>query len=272
MGRGPRDEAASPRAIHPAGKRPLTLAVPPGLLALILAVYLLAGLVKGAMGFGLPVVAITILPFFIPIEEALALNALVITVTNLQQIVQAGETRAGFRSAWPMMLGMALMVPVGALFTVGIPTSVLMTILGTFVLLFVASSFLSPRLRVPHGWEQRVGFGMGLLSGFVGALTSAPGPIFVMYVVSLHLPRPHYMAALGFIMTLFGFVLTASYVWVGVVRWEHVPLGLLATIPGVIGGYVGNVVGKRVGVDTFRRIVLVLLGVLAAMMIERALR
>ena len=248
----------------------MTLATSPGLIALILAVYLVAGFVKGAMGFGLPVVAITVLPFFIPIEEALALNALVIMVTNLQQIAQAGEPRAGFRSAWPMMLGMALMVPVGALFTVGISAPVLMTILGSFVLLFVVSSFLSPQLRVPHGWERRVGFGMGLVSGFVGALTSSPGPIFVMYVVSLHLPRPRYMAALGFIMTLFGIVLTASYVWVGVVRWEHVPMGLLATVPGVVGSYLGNIVGKRVGIETFRRVVLALLGILAALMIERA--
>jgi uncharacterized protein len=248
----------------------LTLAFSPGLFALILAIYLAAGVVKGALGFGLPTVAITILPFLIPIEQALALNALVIAVTNMQQILQAGAAREGFAAGWPMMLGMALMVPVGASFAVGISPAVLMTILGCFVLLFVLMSFLRPHLRIPRGRERPVGFGMGLLSGFVGALTSSPGAIFVMYVVSLHLPRPAYMAALGFIMTMFGLVVTASYVWVGIVRWEHVPAGLIATIPGVIGGYLGNVLGKRIGVDTFRRIVLVLLAVLAVMMIERA--
>lgn len=249
----------------------MTLAFPPGLLALILAVYLVAGFVKGAMGFGLPVVTITILPFFIPVEDALALNALVIMVTNLQQIAQARATREGFGAAWPMMLGMALTVPVGAMFTVGISAPVLMTILGVFVLLFVISGFLSPQLRVPEGYARPVGFGMGLASGFVGALTSSPGPIFVMYVVSLHLPRPQYMAALGFIMTLFGIVVTASYVWVEIVRWEHVPTGLLCTIPGLLGGFLGNVIGKRVRIETFRRIVLSMLAVLAALMIERAL-
>lgn len=249
----------------------MTLAYSPALIPLILLIYLLAGFVKGAMGFGLPVVAITILPFIIPVEEALALNALVIMVTNLQQILQAGATREGFGSAWPMMVGMALTVPIGALFTVGISAPVLMTILGSFVLLFVLSSFLAPELRVPDGRERPVGLGMGLLSGFVGALTSSPGPIFVMYVVSLHLPRPQYMAALGFIMTLFGFVLTGSYVWVGIVRWEHVPMGLLVTIPGVVGGLLGNALGKRIGIDAFRRTVLIMLAILAALMIERAI-
>src|SRR5690606_33022368 len=104
-----------------------------------------------------------------------------------------------------------------------------------------------------------------------GALTSSPGMIFVMYVVSLHLTRPLYMAALGFIMTLFGIVLTGSYIWVGVLGWEHVPAGLLATIPGVVGSYLGNALGKRMEIESFRRIVLGVLGILAAMMIERAL-
>ncbi len=249
----------------------MTFADQPTLLAIILATYFFAGFVKGAMGFGLPVVAVTVLPFLIPVETALALNALVIATTNLQQIGQAGATRQGFTAAWPMMLGMALMVPVGALFTVGISTAALMTILGSFVLLFVVSSFLNPALRVPRGWERRIGFAMGLASGFVGALTSSPGPIFVMYVVSLHLARPVYMATLGFIMTLFGFVVTASYVWVGVVRWEHLPTGGLATVPAILGMWLGNVAGRKLGVEAFRRIVLTLLGGLAVLMIRRAL-
>ena len=249
----------------------MPLAIPPELLAVILAAYFVAGFVKGALGFGLPLVAVTILPFLVPVETALALNALVIMTTNLQQIGQSGASRAGFAAAWPMMLGMALMVPVGAHFTAGISTAALMTILGSFVLLFVVSSFLKPALRVPRGWEQRIGFGMGLVSGFVGALTSSPGPIFVMYVVSLHLARPVYMATLGFIMTLFGFVVTASYFWVGLVRWEHVPTGVLATVPAVLGMWLGNATGKRLGVEAFRRVVLILLGVLAVLMIRRAL-
>ena len=243
----------------------------PALVAAILAIYLIAGFVKGALGFGLPVVAVTVLPFLIPVETALALNALVIMTTNLQQIFQAGATRDGLVAGWPMMLGMALMVPVGALFTVGISTAALMTILGSFVLLFVISSFFNPALRVPRGWERRIGFGMGLASGFVGALTSSPGPIFVMYVVSLHLPRPVYMAALGSIMTLFGLVVTASYISVGVLRWEHMATGVLATVPAFLGMWLGNAAGKKLGVEAFRRIVLVLLGILAALMIRRAL-
>ncbi|MEM7742200.1 MAG: sulfite exporter TauE/SafE family protein [Pseudomonadota bacterium] len=240
-------------------------------LAEVAAIYLLAGLVKGATGFGLPVVAVTLLPFFVPYEMALALNAIVIFFTNIQQIRQAGALREGLGAAWPMMLGMAIMVPVGALFTVGITEATLMMILGSFVLLFVVTSLLNSSLHIPKGWQQRTGFGMGLLSGFVGALTSAPGPIFVMYVHALHLPRPIFMAGLGFIMVLFGFVVGASYAWVGVLRLEHVLPGLLGIPPAMLGMWLGNSWAKHLPIETFRKIVLILLGILAVVIIYRAL-
>ncbi len=240
-------------------------------LAAILATYLLAGAVKGAMGFGLPVVAVTLLPFVVPVETALALNSIVIVLTNFQQIRQGGRYAEGFSAAWPMMLGMSLMVPVGALFTVGLSAETLMIILGSFVILFVVSSFMNPALRVPEGWEQRTGFTMGLASGFVGALTSAPGPIFVMYVVSLHLARPVYITALGFIMALFGTVVGLSYAWVGVLRVEHI-LPALAAVPlAVCGMWLGDRWARRLPVETFRKAVLGLLGLLAILMIRRAL-
>ena len=240
-------------------------------LALILGVYLLAGLVKGAMGFGLPVVSVALLPFFLPVETALALNAVVIVLTNLQQIRQGGEYRVGFAAAWPMMLGMSLMVPVGAVFAAGMDTTTLMTILGSFVLIFVVSSFVNPELRTPRGWERRVGFAMGLASGVVGGLTSAPGPIFVMYVVSLHLARPVYITALGFIMALFGTVAALSYAWTGLLRSEHVAPALLSVPLAMLGMWLGDRWARRLPVATFRKAVLALLGALAILMIRRAL-
>ena len=240
-------------------------------MAAIVGVYLIAGLVKGATGFGLPVVAVTLLPFVVPVEMALALNAVVIFATNIQQIRQGGAIREGLAAAWPMMLGMTLTVPVGALFARGISEQMLMTILGVFVLLFVISNFLNPALKIPAGWARRMGFGMGLASGIVGGLTSAPGPIFVMYVVALHLARPVFMTALGFIMALFGLAVSGSYIWVGVLRWEHAGPGLMSFIPALIGMWLGNRWAKRLPLETFRRIVLVLLGVLACLLIRRAL-
>jgi uncharacterized membrane protein YfcA len=237
----------------------------------IMGVYVLAGLVKGATGFGLPVVAVALLPFFVPVETALALNAVVIVATNIQQIRQGGQYAEGFSAAWPMILGMALMVPVGAAFAAGLSTQALLLVLGILILVFVISSFLNPALRTPPAWARHVGFGMGLVSGVVGGLTSAPGPIFVGYMVSLHLNRPTFMTALGFIMCLFGLVAALSYAWVGMLRAEHLAPALLSVPLAVLGMWLGDRWARRLPIETFRKTVLVLLGILAVLMMRRAM-
>ena len=235
-----------------------------------LAIYLLAGLVKGASGFGLPVVAVTLIPFVLPLGTALALNAIVILFTNIQQIRQGAGLRPGLAAAWPLMLGPTLTVPLGAAFAAGLDPATLSAVLGVFILCFVATSLANPRLRTPPRRAVPVGFSMGLASGVVGGLTSAPGPVFVAYVVSLHLPRPVYLSALGCIMSLFGATATASFAWAGLLRAEHLPLGLLAVLPALLGMRLGDAWASRLPVETFRRIVLAFLGGLAVVMILRA--
>ena len=237
----------------------------------ILGVFFLAGLVKGAVGFGLPVVAVALLPFFVPVETALAINALVIVVTNLQQIRQGGAYREGLSAAWALILGMALMVPVGALFASDLEPDTLLLIVGAFILMFVVSNFIHPSLRTPEGWQNRTGFLTGLVSGVVGGLTSAPGPIFVAYVVSLHLPRPVFMTGLGFIMASFGTFAALSYAAVGVLRVEHLLPGAAAIPLAMLGMWAGDAWARRLAGDTFRKAILILLGLLGLMLIRRSL-
>ena len=76
----------------------------------ILAIYCGAGVIKGAVGFGLPVTAAALLPFVVPVELALGLNAIVIIYTNLLQIRLGRAYRAGLSAAWPVMAGMVVAV------------------------------------------------------------------------------------------------------------------------------------------------------------------
>lgn len=240
-------------------------------IATVAAVYLLAGMVKGALGFGLPVISIALLPFVVPLEAALALNAIVILFSNIQQVRVAGRLREAASVAWPMIAGLALTVPVGAAMTASLPEGVLAGALGGLILIFVAFSLARPSFAIGPRRRVPVGFGLGLASGIVGALTTAPGPIFVAYVTALAAPRQVHMGALGLIMGSFGAVVTLSFVWAGVLRAEHVALGLVSVLPVVAGMSLGNAWAARLPLGAFRTAVLVLLAVLAVLMLRRAI-
>ncbi|TVP94020.1 MAG: hypothetical protein EA338_13225, partial [Roseinatronobacter sp.] len=61
--------------------------------ALVAAVFVLGGMVKGALGFGLPLTTMAILPFFVPVDAALAVNVVVLFLTNIAQFLQMGQMR-----------------------------------------------------------------------------------------------------------------------------------------------------------------------------------
>lgn len=243
----------------------------PQIMLAVLAIYLAAGMVKGAMGFGLPIVAVTLLPFVVPVNTALALNAIVLVITNLQQIRQGGEYRKGVVAAWPLAAGMLVGVPIGAVLAADLDQDTLILTLGCFVLVFVAMSAASPALSVPTRWHRRAGLGTGVVSGIVGALTSAPGSIFVMFMVSLRLDRPVFITALGMVMAMFGTAAAVSYAITGTLGPQHLVPGLAAAPPAILGMWLGNRWASRLGAQAFRNAILLLLAFLAIMMIRRSL-
>lgn len=237
----------------------------------VVLVYLMAGLVKGALGFGLPMVSIALLPFFVPVNTALALNAIVVIATNLQQIVQGGRYHEGIRFAWPLVLGMCIVIPPTAMFAAGLSGETLLLIVGVAVLIFIAASILNPALRIPERWRKPCGVGFGLLSGAIGALTSAPAAAFVAYMLALQLPRPVYMTTLGIVLSSFGVIIAVSYAWVSIMTASHVLPALLSIPIAIAGMWVGDRWAKRLASETFRRAVLALLAILALMLIRRSL-
>lgn len=237
----------------------------------VLLIYLLAGLVKGALGFGLPLVAISLLPLVVPVETALALNAIVVVVTNLQQVVQGGKYRAGFTNAWPLVLGMIIAIPPAAFLAAGLDSNTLLLIVGAAVLAFIAASVINPTLALPERLHKPFGLAFGVIGGIVGAMTSAPAAVMAPYMLALHLPRSEYMTAFGMVLSSFGVIVGASYAAVSILDWSHFGPGLISIPVATLGMWVGDRWARKLANATFRRAVLVLLAALAVVLIRRAM-
>ena len=237
--------------------------------ALLSLIYLAGGVVKGALGFGLPLVTISILPFLLPVDEALAYNAVVLLVTNAIQVIRSGEARAAFRIAAPILAATAIATPIGAGLATLLPTHVLLGLLGAFVIAFSLFGLLERSPALP---ESRVSAAaVGAVGGIVGAFTSAPGPVFVMYLVSLRMARTLFMGVMGILMGTVGVLLSASFAVSGTLTPSRAALGLLLVLPGLAGFMIGDRVAGRLPELRFRQIVLLVLLFLGALMIRRSL-
>lgn len=231
-------------------------------LAAVLAVYLVAGMVKGALGFGLPLVAGAVLPLLVPLPLVLAVNAVLLPLANLVQFARAGSPLARARAYWPVLAGLALAVPLAALFVARADPGLVAVVFGAFVALAAVATLLTPDWRLPGRLVPPVGFATGLAGGLVAALTTAPGPVFVLYLAGTGVDRRATMGALGLFLLVGGLLVSASFVALGLLTVPRAVLALLCLVPALAGMALGDALGRRVPAARLRALVLAILVVL----------
>jgi len=222
----------------------------------VAAVFLLGGVVKGAIGFGLPLVTISILPLLVPLDLALAINGVMLPIANMRQFLRERIIGLTIRTVWPIMVGLVIGVPIGTQLLTRVSESQFDLGLGLFIIAFVGVTMVAPRFRLQASWSRPVALLVGWLAGTVGALTSANGPFFVMYLVAIGASRALFFSALGLLFVTTGLLIALSYAVAGLLTPQRLALALLFAIPAFGGMLVGNRLGNRLSVERFRLLVL----------------
>lgn len=231
----------------------------------------LGGLTKGVVGLGLPLVAVPLLAYLMPVGEAIALMAMPMLVTNVYQMVEAGHTMHALRRFWPLLLTLAAGIPVGTYLLSALKGPVLSLVLGVVVVLCALTILLQPeRAIVPAQWERwmspAVGFGSGLLGGIAGLW----GPSVGAYLVSLRLPKQSFIGAVGTSFGLGSICLLASLVAIGAFGRQELLYSTLGLVPAFAGLLAGQYLRKWISQDGFRKAVLFTLMATGANLIYRS--
>src|SRR5260370_13425487 len=75
-----------------------------------LAVFLIAGTVKGLVGLGVPTITIALTALVLPLPEAMALISLPTVVANLWQAAVGGKFRLIVRRQWPLIVPLMIVL------------------------------------------------------------------------------------------------------------------------------------------------------------------
>lgn len=241
-----------------------------GVIAIVAAIFFLGGIVKGSLGFGLPLVTMAVLPLFMPVEVALAVNAVVTPFNNLAQLRHGRQTRAVMKRFGGMVGTTVIGVLIGAAIVSMVNEKVLLIALGSFVVFFTLINIAAPRFNIPPAREKPIGLVTGLVAGVVGALTTANGPIYIMYMVGLRLEREIFISALGLLFIVTGVVVCASFMLLGMVTPAVLGLAFFSIFTAQAGMRIGFWLSSRVSAERFRVVVLSGLTILGVNMILQA--
>ena len=221
-------------------------------IALVAVAYLLAGLVKGVMGMGLPQVSLGILASVMTPAQAAAILIAPSFATNVWQMVTGPHLLDLIKRLGGMLIGLFA----GAWLGAGILTSAnakpAALGLAIVLILYAVMGLAKIKFTVPRRSEIWLGPLVGLATGYVMAATGVFVVPALPYLQAIGLEKEELVQALGLHFTL-------STVALSLVLWGggafDASLGLLslfAIVPAVVGMYFGQHIRRRISVETFR--------------------
>ncbi|MBV6658196.1 MAG: sulfite exporter TauE/SafE family protein [Devosiaceae bacterium] len=240
-----------------------------GLTATVLVVFFLAGVIKGTVGFGMPLFALTVLAVIMPLTTAIAANVGPSLITNLVQAVKGPYLRALFRRLWPFLVPAIGLIGVGIAIQVRVDPAIPGLLLGLLALAFAAVSLAGWRPSIPANREGPLGFAIGLINGVVTGVTGVfiiPGGL---YIQSLGLKRDELVQALGLLFFLSTATIGALFVLGGLMTRELAALSALAIVPALIGQWLGERLRRHLSEALFRKLFLVGIATIGVSLIVR---
>ncbi len=241
-------------------------------LALAFTIALLAGFIKGMVGFAMPMIMISGLSSVMPPEVALAGLILPTLVTNGMQALRQGpaaaiESVGKFRLF--LLVGCLALVASSQLVRV-LSGDTLLLIIGSAMLIFAAMQ-LSGRLPVLEGRSMGLEIGIGIVAGLVGGMSGVWGPPVVIYLTAMGTEKRDQVRIQGVIYGLGAVALTFAHIASGVLTWHTAVISAALVPPAILGMWLGGRVQDRIDQAVFRKATLVVLIVAALNLVRRGL-
>ena len=216
--------------------------------------FIVAGIAKGAIGMGMPPIAIGLMSFAVPLESAIAIMVVPTMVTNIWQAIYGG----GFRPLMRRFGSMAATAMVGILAVgyllsdLGSPSTA--GWVGVLLVLYSLIALTPYRPRVPRRAEPWANPLIGLASGAVAGSTGVAAVPFLPYMQSLDMDRHELVQALGIMFVFITGMLAVSLALHGAYHLTTSVAGIAAIAPTMVGVWLGQHARRRLSAETFRKI------------------
>jgi uncharacterized membrane protein YfcA len=222
-------------------------------IGLIAVAFVIAGVAKGAIGMGMPPIAIGLMSLAVPLESAIAIMVLPTMVTNIWQAIYGGHFRPLMRRFGIMAATACIgILAVGLLLSdLGSPQTA--GWVGVLLVLYSIIALTPWRPRVPRRIEPWANPLIGLASGAVAGSTGVAAVPFLPYMQSLEMDRHELVQALGIMFLFITGMLAVSLALHGAYHLANALASVGAVAPTMAGVWLGQAARRRLSAETFRK-------------------
>ena len=240
-------------------------------IGIVTLIFLLSGLVKGVIGFGLPSVSLALLTATFGLKDAMAIMLIPTLCTNVLQSLMGGHLTFLLKKFGSLIIAAAVGTWLAAGLLAKSDAALLSGLLGLSLASYAGFSLFTPQIKPPGVHEKWLSPLIGAISGLITGLTGSfimPG---VLYLQAIGLPKNVLIQAMGIIFTAATLSLAISLGGHGLLPIRVLLISTIAIIPAFIGMGIGRLVTKRLPENQFRKIFFIGLLLLSCYIIAKAL-
>ena len=229
-------------------------------LALLSVAFLLGGFVKGAIGYGMPLVATPILLVSFTLPQVVLIMVAPIFISNVIQGFQTRKAWSVLKLFWPMIAANCIILLFfgGRILTM-IDAWILTCFVGLMMVIHAGLSLAPPITIFTRIFEKisirKLILPSGIVSGFLGSLTTIYGFPSLQVIVASECDKEE-------IAFLFSIFLASGHLalWRGMTlndyhNPEMLKWGLLACIPMFVALMAGRIIHQRLSIQNFKKAV-----------------
>lgn len=240
-------------------------------LAIATVAFVIAGIVKGVVGFGFPIIALVILTLVFGLLDALAIIIIPTLATNISQALAGSWLPQIFRRMWLYFLLATIFIFLTSFYIGDANVDLLTGLLGAVLLVFAVTRLFNLHVFVHPKHEAALSVVLGAVNGTLTGFTGSFMVPSVLYMQALGFGRDMLVQAMGVFFTVSMLMLTISLGRNDLISADQLKLSAIALVPSFAGVYAGRWVRHQIDEAVFQKVFLVAVLILGFYITMRSL-
>ena len=233
----------------------ITETATPGLVALLAGSLVVAGLIKGVIGVGMPIVAFPMLSMLVDVRTAVMLLSMPLVLSNIPQALEGGFVGQTLWSLAPVLLGMLPGIWIGVAVLLNVDPAGAKIVAGASIILVAALTLFAPNLQIKRRMIGSVGLGAGFCGGLLGGIAALSGPPVLIFLLAKGLSGKAFTKEASMFLVVSSVLLASALTSSPQFDWRDVLISTLATAPVAAGMLIGQKMRDAIPADAFKKLV-----------------
>jgi uncharacterized membrane protein YfcA len=228
------------------------------------------GVLKGATGAGAPILAVPALAAFFDVRFAVVVMLVPNIATNSWQAFRFREHLPDRGFMLPLLAGGMLGVTLGTFALKAFSSDTLSLAVAFAVLLYIALRLARPHWQLQMSLARWLALPAGLAAGVLQGAAGLSAPVSITFLNALRMRREAFVAAISAFFATFTAVQIVAVAANGLIRPGDLLFSAFALLPVSLAMPAGAALARRVSAQALDRVILGILGIIAARLLFEA--